>query len=114
MGQFTANSNLYCIETENLLKLSLKPQVLICLCPSLAPGTVIQSQVISRMCKEGAACRSRSEQQITVTANSRNHSKVERLATELMKVSGSAVHKEGAPSWRFRSPINTLGNMCHQ
>jgi hypothetical protein len=39
-----------------------------------------------------------------------NHSKVERLGTELMKISGSAVHKEGAPSWRFRPPINTLGN----
>jgi hypothetical protein len=33
-----------------------------------------------------------------------NHGKLERLGTELMKNSGSAVHKEGAPSWHFQPP----------
>jgi hypothetical protein len=81
-----------------------------------APGTVIQSQMTSRMCKEGAACTAVVRN--TVTANSRkgkvNHGKVERLGPELMKISGSALHKEGAPSWRFRPPINTLGKMPRQ
>jgi hypothetical protein len=68
-----------------------------------APGTVTQSKAISRMVRHalqellGTPDNSHGEQR----KGKVSHGKGERLGTELMKMSGSAVHKEGTPSWCF-------------